>query len=355
MRDFFRAKTFRVLAGIAGALIGTWAVSAAWDTYQVKKMTERVKTVCVGRFLIDLPEEAQVEFYGAGISNFDIDSLPESVESFQTRLAAREAEIRSTPDRFGGNRNMEAVREVHSDSGLIGKIFVHGRYVTEGTEGYSAETLRRFRYEGFALEAHVHAHGVSFDLSAKKYDPDKAENLFRLISQLVPNPTNRIPTESGFCIDRAYVRDPLAAEQLEQITIAVKFPSYPDIGFNFDTIAGTKPNPRGLLERNAASRARLAAVLNMRVSDLRAAQRTIGALTGDELVQRVIENNLAIVYGFQWEVSGTENDVYAPELSLTMVTGRGDGEPVRSSLSEPAALALWDRISSSIRVRTARR
>jgi hypothetical protein len=78
-------------------------------------------------------------------------------------------------------------------------------------------------------------------------------------------------------------------------------------------------------------------------------------LTGDELVERIIENNLSIVYGFNWEVNGTENNVYVPATTLTMVTGRGEAEPVRSSLSEPAALALWDRIASTIRVRPARR
>ncbi|MFC5548903.1 T6SS immunity protein Tli4 family protein [Massilia aerilata] len=80
-----------------------------------------------------------------------------------------------------------------------------------------------------------------------------------------------------------------------------------------------------------------------------------GGLTGDELVERIIENKLSIVYGFNWEVNGIQDNVYVPTLTLTMVTGRGESEPVRSSLSEPAAMALWDRISSSIRVRPAGR
>jgi hypothetical protein len=186
------------------------------------------------------------------------------------------------------------------------------------------------------------------------YYPERVGNLQRLVSQLVPNPTNRIPSEHGFCMDHVYIRDPLTAKQGERITMAVKLPSRPDIGIHFDTLAGTKPDPRGLLERNAAARARLPAVMNMRVTDLRAAPRTIAGLKGDELAQRVIENNLAIVYGFQWEVIGTEDNVLAPDVTLTMATGRGEDEPVRSSLSEPAALALWDRIASSIRVRPAR-
>lgn len=350
MKRFFRSKLFRVVAVMSGCLAAAWAVGAAWDTYKVVKMTGKTKTVCVGRMLIDLPEGAQVELYRAEISGLGIDAFAESPKAFQNRLAAREAEIRAKPDRLGGINNLESMRDVQTNSQLAGKIFVHGRYGTEGTasDGFTTE---HYRYEGIALEAHLHGDGISIDLSAKKYDPKLIGNLSRLITQLVPNPANRIPTEPGFCLDRAYVRDPLPAEENEQITLAAKFPSHPDLGFHFDTIAGTRPDPRGLIERNAASRGRLPAILNMRVSALRAAPRTIGGLRRDELVQRVIENNLAIVYGFQWEVNGTKDNVYVPAVTLTMVTGRGRGEPVSSSLSQPAALALWDRIASSIRVR----
>jgi hypothetical protein len=350
MKRFFRSKLFRVYAVMFGCLAAAWAVGAAWDTYKVVRMTEKMKTVCVGRMLIDLPEEARVELYRAEISGLGIDAFVESPEAFQKRLAAREAEIRAKPDYRGGQNNMEVVRDVRTDNQLAGKIFVHSRNVTEGNAS-NGFTTEHFHYEGVDIEAHVHADGISIDIDAKDYDPELIGNLSRLIAQLVPNPANRVPTEPGFCLDRAYVRDPLPAEENEQITLAAKFPGYPDLGFHFDTIAGTKPEPRGLIERNAASRGRLPAILNMRVSALRADPRTIGGLKGDELVQRVIENNLAIVYGFQWEVNGTEDNVYVPAVTLTMVTGRGRGEPVASSLSQPAAMALWDRISSSIRVR----
>jgi hypothetical protein len=354
MKRFFRSRPFRVCIVLLGTLAGAWAAGAAWDTYKVVRMTEKMKTVCAGRMLIDLPEEARLELYGAQISGIGIDAFAESFEEFQKRLAAREAEIRARPDYLGGRNNMESVRDVQIDNKLVGKIFVHGRDVTEGnaSDGF---TTQHFHYEGVAIEAHVHAGGISIDLSAKDYDPSLIGNLYRLIAQLVPNPGKRIPTEPGFCIARAYIRDPLPADENEQITLAVKLPSHPDIGLNFDTIAGIKPDPGGLLARNDAAKARLPAPLGLRVTELRAAPRSIGGLTGDELVERIIENNLSIVYGFNWEVNGTENNVYVPATTLTMVTGRGEAEPVRSSLSEPAALALWDRIASTIRVRPARR
>jgi hypothetical protein len=355
MKRYLSSKWFKVPAALIGMLAAAWAVGAAWDSYKVAEMTEKMKTICMGRMAIDLPEEAQVELYGTWISGFGIAAVAESPESFQARVAAREAEIRAKPDRLGGNNNMESVREVRTANGLTGKIFVHGRNVTEG-DAYNAVGEEHYRYEGVALDAYIHGKGISIELSAEKYDPDKMEDLPRLLAQLVPNPANRIPAEPGFCFDRAYIRGLLPADDREQITMAVKLPSRPDIGINFDTIAGGKPDPRGprgLLVRNAEARARLPAILNMRVTNLRAAPRTIGGLSGDELAQRIIENNLAIVYGFQWELDGTEDNVLVPDVSLTMVTGRGEDEPVRSSLSEPAALVLWDRIVSSIRVRQA--
>jgi hypothetical protein len=350
MKRYLQRKWFRVLAMVVAALAGTWAVGAVRDKYEVAKMTEKMKTVCVGRMLIDLPEEARVELHQTWIDGFNIAAFDESAEAFTARVATREAEIRAKPDRLGGSKNMESVREVNTDSGVVGKIFVHGRNVTEG-QSSDGLTIERYRYEGVALEGHVHADGISIDLTADDYDPDLMGNLPRLIAQLVANPANRITTEPGFCIDRAYFRDPLIADQGERIVMSAGLPSRPDIGIKFDSAAGTKPDSHGLLERNAASHARAPVVVNVRFTNLRAAPRTIGGLTGDELVERVLEENFAIIYGFRWEVLGTKDNVFVPELTLTMATGRGQDGPIASSLSQSAAVSLWDKIASSIRVR----
>jgi hypothetical protein len=350
MKRYWQKKWVRVLSVVLAMLTGTWAVGAGWDRYEVAKMTEKMKTVCVGRMLIDLPQETQLQLYSASVDGFSIDAFTESPEAFNARLAAREVEIRATPDRLGGNKNLEAVREMKTDNGLTGKIFVHGREVTEG-DAYNATGEEHYHYENVALEAHVHGDGISIDVSTKEYGPDFIENLPKLVSQLVPNPSNRIPTEPGFCFDRAYVRDPLTAEQGERIVLMARLPSHPDIDIRFSTMAGTKPSPQGLLERNAAAHGRAPAVVNMRFTNLRATPRTIGGLAGEELAERVLEENFAIIYGFEWDVNGTEDDVFVPDIALTMATGRSSAGPVPSSLSQIAALALWDKISSSIRIR----
>jgi hypothetical protein len=310
----------------------------------------KMKTVCVGRFLIDLPDEARVSLGGQRIDGVDIDTSDETDQAFWARVAAREAEIRAKPDRLGGNKNLESVRDVKTDTGLVGKIFVHSRTVTEGDE-YSPRGEEHYRYEGITVEALVHAKGISVDLLSKDFGPEDAEDVPRLVAKLVTNPGNRIPTEPGYCIDRAYVRDPLTAKQGERLTMRAGLPSHPDIQFMLMMLAGTKPDEKGLLARSAESDAARPLAVRMRISKLRAAPRTIAGLTGDELNERFFEENNSIGYSFWWEVNGTEDNVLIPSFSFQMTTGHGNREPVPTSLSEGAAVALWDKITNSIRFR----
>ena len=89
--------------------------------------------------------------------------------------------------------------------------------------------------------------------------------------------------------------------------------------------------------------------LAQRVSNLRAAPRTIGGVTGDEVVTRVAEMNDTVGYSFCRKVAGTADNVFVPHFVLQMSTGEGSDGPVPTSLSQDAAMALWGKLSSSIR------
>ncbi|MEW6760639.1 MAG: T6SS immunity protein Tli4 family protein [Pseudomonadota bacterium] len=315
-------------------------------------MTGKMKTVCVGRFLIDLPADAQIEVARPNIHGFDIAVFSEGEAEFQARVAHREAELKAKPDQSGGARNLESATDVRTENGVAGKVFVHNRTVSEGTRARGLE-IERYRNEGISVEALVHAGGLSIDMAAEYYDPDKLANLPQLVSQLVPNPENQIPGEPGFCIDRAYFRDPLTADQGEQIMMFARLPSHPDIEFMLILAAGQKPDDETLLERGAAAEASLSLLERMRLSTLRAAPRVIAGLPGEELVRLGVEENDAHVYSFWWEVNGTEDDVLVPHLVFQMNTGQGKDGPVPTSISEDAAMALWDQVSDSIRIRPA--
>jgi hypothetical protein len=346
----FSRKTLLIaLVGLlAVAVAGTNAVERSRDKREAGRLTQRMKTVCIGRMLIDFPEEAELNLRRARIDGFDIEAYAESKEDFHKGLEAREAQLRATPDRLGGNKNLEMVRELRTKAGLVGKMFVHGREVTEGTaaNGLGTET---YRYENVALEAFVHANGLSIDIVAPTYNPSLIENLHRLVSQLVPNPEHAIPRESGYCIDRAFVRDPLTPDHLEQITMFGRLKGNPDVTFELFFAAGLTPDRQTLLERDGGS-SLLDLIDFWRISRLRAVRRTITGIEGDELVRRFVEENDAVVHNFTWEANGTKEDVFVPHVLLMMDTGKSQNGPVPSSLSEGAAFGLWDAITSSIRL-----
>jgi len=58
-----QSKRGKQIVGIAAAMLGIFLIyGLGWmimDKYDSAKLTGRMKTVCVGRFLIDLPDTAE--------------------------------------------------------------------------------------------------------------------------------------------------------------------------------------------------------------------------------------------------------------------------------------------------------
>ena len=76
---------------------------ACRDQQEVARMTQKMTIVCMGRFLVHLPEEARLalarpRIHGLGISSFD-----EPEADFRARLVQREARLRAAPDRLVPN------------------------------------------------------------------------------------------------------------------------------------------------------------------------------------------------------------------------------------------------------------
>lgn len=103
------------------------------ELQEIDQLRRDMPTACVGRFLINMPEEAMVEFGEARVDGINISTFDETLDEFHKRLAERENQIKAVPDRLGGNKYLERSREIRTSNGLEGKIFVHSRTITEGT------------------------------------------------------------------------------------------------------------------------------------------------------------------------------------------------------------------------------
>src|SRR5471032_601726 len=339
-----RVKIF--LALILAMCIFGWStgkVRDIRDKAKVTKMTETMKTVCVGRFLIDVPAEAEVYFRGAFLSGWTIDTDPdETDEQFTTRLASKEAELKAEKNEKGGN-SLESTIRVDSN-GIAGKIFVFGRIWTKVLEGENEEDSTAATVHGY-----VRAQKTSLIFNAKYSDTKYAKELARIVTQIKVLKEGEIPTEPGFCFGRAMLLDPLTASQNERVTMFLSLKDHPDFLIALDTAAGLKPS-EPLLIREAKSRG----VFASHLKSYRRGPRTIGGIPGGEIVDGFHEDNGTTGYSCEWASIPDQNDVFRPELDLEFTSGhstRPGGQPVESSLSAQAILMLWDKISSTIRIR----
>ena len=312
-------------------------------------MTEKMKTVCVGRYLVNIPSEALTSLSGEMISGFTIDTVEETEYAFRARMFARETEIKARG--ADGNNDGEGGLVEASDlqvPGVVGRSFIYGR-----SRGYLMAGDRRIDMESVSVETHAHIVGVTFSLAAKGTDAASVKEAEALLARLRVRGEDEIPAVPGFCIWRGVFAEPLPTHKTEHVTLRLGLPGHPDMGLALESIPGGHID-RSLLVRVADTDAEASAEELLRVTKLRLGQRTINGIEGEEVLERVRESNFTTGYNFMWEVAGVKDDPLQPYLLLNMETGtnpRPGGKPVDSSLHEDAVLALWDCISSSIRLR----
>lgn len=343
-----RVRWIGVLLALSMMLVSFLAnsVQTVQDKQKVAKMTDKMKTVCVGRFLIDLPVEAQVDIQSGFVGGFDIDSADdETEEDFDQRLDQLEAAVAAGDD--AKPLRIEAIKAFAEDD-IRGKVVVYDRQ-----RGQTLADNRVVEIEDVSVTGIARVQGMSVKASAKHRSLDVGPRLERTLRQIRTLDPGEIPPEEGFCINRAIVRDPFDHKGNESVVMFAGLPGHPDVNIVLSSMAGTDPAP-GLLARHERTMTRQPLIMRLAFTHLRELPRTINDLTGDELVMRVREPNFTTGYSFQWEMTGQQDDLYAPLLSLELESGANrvpGGRPVQSTLSEDAMFDLWERIAGSIRVR----
>jgi hypothetical protein len=344
-----RWREFIVLLA-ALACAGSWAASqvrSMRDRSEVAQMTEKMKTVCVGRYLVDVPAQAEVSFSDAILDGFSVDTVEENDTEFRERLAVREAEITARGPATDGSGGMVEARDLRIPE-MTGRTFIYGR-----NRGHWLEDGRRIDDEWVAIEIHAHTRGITVSLSTKFGDEGTAASAEALLARLQVRGKDEVPAPAGFCIWRAVFVEPLPTHKGEHTVMHVGLPGHPDVGITLASIAGGNPET-SLLTRVAQAEASTGADVLLRMNKLRERKRSINGVEGEEVLVRAREFNFTTTYGFSWDAPGAKDDLLQPYLSLELQTGmseRSGGKPTDTSLHEDALLSLWDSIASSIRLR----
>ncbi|MGO4476931.1 T6SS immunity protein Tli4 family protein [Massilia sp. 2TAF26] len=347
-----RRWLYVVISLMALGSMGSWAFSEARsmrDRSEVAHMTEKMKTVCVGRYVVDVPAQAEVSVSGSILDGFELVTVEESETAFRRRVAAREAAIEASQADPATNTEGGMV-EAHDlrNAGMVGRTFLYGR-----SRGYLMKGDRRVYSESVSVDSHAHIGGVSVSLSADTTQESRVAEAEALLARIRRRGDDEVSSLPGFCVERAVFVDPLPVHSGEHIVMHLDLPEYPDLELSLASIAGARPGP-GLLARIAETDARTTPDMMLRMTKLREGKRKINGVDGEEALLRAREYNLIKTYGFNWEAHGTPDDPALPYLSLELRTGisaRPGGKPADTSLHEDALLALWDRIASSIRLR----
>jgi hypothetical protein len=126
---------------------------------------------------------------------------------------------------------------------------------------------------------------------------------------------------------------------------------HPDVSIALDMTAGIA-TPNTLLQRDAEASA--GDENSSRFHIFRRGSRPWNGEPGEEVLERVHEFNGNYVHSFMWELIHNKTDiVFTPLMSFELSTGHGQpGTAVDSSLTDAEALALWDKMLSSLRLRT---
>ncbi|MGZ4827036.1 MAG: T6SS immunity protein Tli4 family protein [Terriglobales bacterium] len=313
-------------------------------------MTEKMKPVCVGRYLVDVPAQAELSLLRERMAGFEIDTVEEDETKFRARVRAREATIKAKgakADSTGPGGMIEA-RDLRI-SGMVGRSLVFGR-----TGAYGIKEGHRVDDEWVSVETHAHVGGVSFSLSKEFADETDITLAETLLGRLQVREEGEIPTVPGFCIRRAIFVEPLPTHKTEHAAMHLGLPGHADLAMTLASMPGDGAG-RGLLFGTAEVDAAAGHDEMLRVSKLRSDKRKINGIDGEELIERVREHNFTTGYAFNWETQGDTDDVMRPYLSLEMQTGvshRPGGKPTNTSLHEDALLALWDSITSTLRPHT---
>lgn len=313
-----------------------------------KKMTQKMMTVCVGRFLIDLPEGAEISFAPARVASVTVAVQPNYSEAkYMAELGQREQVL--SQQKNGYDKPSLEKKVQGSAVNFPSTIFYYGREkpLSEIQFGQKVAGTE----DSISAEAYGLYNGFLYKFTAEHLlSPRSDDHVLNLVKQFEARSMDSIPNQPGFCTGNGLIHDPLPAGNTESITMFASLKGHPDLAIRLNTSVNLKRLQESLLERDAKNDVKLEN--HNSVKTFRRQHRALNGIDGEEVLDKYKEANGTSAHMFMWAGMGKLKDVLAPKVTLELETGIGrPGQPVNSSLSDDAVLELWDRITTSVRLR----
>jgi hypothetical protein len=319
-------------------------------TPRLKTVFERTKTVCFGRFLIDVPEAAIVTWADA-IVRLGINIEPNGVTKVQENALKFAEELKKEKAIY--KNDVPLLISVEDVTHPEGKIVT-------GYDGF--EAVSGLKINGYFR---LDEYGITIDSRPLEDRRDEVVAEIKSIArQLRHRSESEIPTECGNCIEYAFLPDkpnPTKEDMLEHIRIGFRLKEFPDAHLSIYVAPSNEHNPEGdSLERQfkrikedpmtPEEEKALASTKFFREKP----RQIHDWQTGYEVLMRSPdEKGSHSHHDFQVKFIGVPHDPYKPYADIQFQTGVADNAAgaTKATLTDEEAIAVWDKITSTIRVR----
>jgi hypothetical protein len=350
-RSFFQQT---VGTGLAALLPATSFARSATPLTKISAMNLSLDNstwtpFCFGRLMVLLPPGSSTGLRSTfWTKDLKLREDLTNLQQLQAEVQAKELAFKSQKHQDFGNRYIQTYRLGASGVSVwgyeLGKVSVDGEthYITTHSYFYSEKPFRVW----YLTDSYPHD------------SADVARDYFaKLARELRPLADGEVPKEPGFVVKGGIVRTQEWRAEGASASFSLPFfknpidPSTSLMSFSLNSLS-MGVNGDKLLERLSPIQSTLLALSGVRV--IRKGERTINGLAGEEYLYRErSKDGRWTVYSFRWEMAAKAENIYHPQTSMFMnvklpVTVQYPAPPFKS---DEEALAFWDAVTSTLRMR----
>jgi hypothetical protein len=319
-------------------------------TPRLRPLLENTKTVCFGRFMIDVPASATIA-WGSAIVPYDVTVYHGGVDEVKALTQKFIEELKS--DKAINHQNVPLLLSVDDTLQPEGKI-VTGYEDFQAINGLKINGYFALNQDGFVINARP--------LKAER--DETIADIKSIAQRLRQRSENEIPAGPGNCIEYAFLDDkqnPTKDDLLEHVRIGFRLKEFPDAHLSIYVAPSNPYNAEGdslqaqwkRIKEDPATPEEKQSL--DKIKYFRESPRQIHDWkTGYEvLVRNPDEEGVHSYHDFQVKFTGVPNDPYKPYADIQFQTGVADNAAgaTKPSLTDEEAIAIWDKITSTIRVR----
>lgn len=312
----------------------TFAKSELKNTGNNMINLEKTKTYCIGRYVVDIPAEAnplqRYDQYDSFIIKVQENATPQDLNVAIEKVKKEYSE---------GDWFLTEDPPIQKIAGRLTKIFNGKKSKNEG---------RPFTVFGFVLDRRTLflIEGGHSDLPM--WTEKSNEAMQHLIKNLRYRPEHEIPQENGQCIYQGFIQDNDKKFRHSKQTLAFDFKDYPTVVLRFD--AETNSRDTAPLIPRIENKLRQVGQSQRQIDkdNIRKGEKNTPYLIGQEWIsieKMKGKNGISAL----WEHTGTARDNKDPLIGFEVDTGYSTPYSETSSLEQFDALKLYESILKTIR------